>query len=57
MDRLMAAAANIAEVGLVRHQWEERPLVLPRLDTATSVRGCQGGAVGRAGWMDRGTPS
>jgi hypothetical protein len=29
---LMAPAAYVAEDGLVRHQWEERPLVLRRLD-------------------------
>jgi hypothetical protein len=29
---LMAPAAYVAEDGLVGHQWEERPLVLRRLD-------------------------
>jgi len=28
----MAPAAYVAEVGLVGHQLEEKPLVLPRLD-------------------------
>jgi len=28
----MAPAAYVAEDGLVGHQWEEKPLVLPRLD-------------------------
>ena len=28
----MAPAAYGAEDGLVGHQWEEKPLVLPRLD-------------------------
>jgi len=32
MDRPMAPAAYVAEDGLVGHQWEENPLVLPRLD-------------------------
>jgi hypothetical protein len=32
MEGLMAPAAYIAEDGLVGHQWEERPLVLRRLD-------------------------
>jgi len=32
MNRPMASAAYVAEDGLVRHQWEEKPLVLPRLD-------------------------
>jgi len=33
MDRPMAPAAYVAEDGLVGHQWKEKPLVLPRLDT------------------------
>jgi len=32
MDRPLAPAAYIAEDGLVGHQWEENPLVLPRLN-------------------------
>jgi len=32
MDRLMAPAVYVAEDGLVEHQWEEKPFVLPRLD-------------------------
>jgi len=32
MDRPMVSAAYVAEDVLVRHQWEEEPLVLPRLD-------------------------
>jgi len=32
MDRPMAPAAYVAEDGFVGHQWEEKPLVLPRLD-------------------------
>jgi hypothetical protein len=28
----MAPATYVAEDGLVRHQWEERPLILGRLD-------------------------
>jgi len=30
----MALAAYVAEDGLVSHQWEQRPLVLPRLDAS-----------------------
>jgi hypothetical protein len=33
----MAAAAYVAEDGLVRHQWEERSLVLRRLYRCPSV--------------------
>ena len=33
----MAPAAYVAEVGLVRHQWEERSLVLRRLDRCPCV--------------------
>jgi len=32
MERLMAPAAYAAEDDLVGHQWEEEPLILPRLD-------------------------
>ena len=32
MEGPMASAAYVAEDGLVRHQWEERPLVLWKLD-------------------------
>jgi len=32
MDRPMAPAAYAAEDGLVVHQWEEKPLILPRLE-------------------------
>jgi hypothetical protein len=31
MERSMAPATYVAEDDLVRHQWEERPLVLGRL--------------------------
>jgi len=41
MDRPMAPAAHVAEDGLVGHQWEERPLVLPRL--GPQCRGMLGG--------------
>jgi len=32
MDRPIAPAAYVAEDGLVEYQWEEKPLVLARLD-------------------------
>jgi len=32
MDRPMAPAAYVTEDGLVGNQWEEKPLVLSRLD-------------------------
>jgi len=41
MDRTMAPAAYVAEDGLFRYQWEEKPLTLPRLDT--QCRGMSGG--------------
>jgi len=45
MDRPMAPAAYVADDGLIGHQWEEKALVLPRLDP--SVGEFQGGEVGR----------
>jgi hypothetical protein len=44
----MAPAAYIAEDGLVRHQWEERSLVLGRLDRCPNVGELR---VGRQEWM------
>jgi hypothetical protein len=44
----MAPAAYGAEDGLVGHQWEERPLVLRRLD-APSVGECEGMETGVGG--------
>jgi len=42
----MAPAAYVAENSLVGHQWKEKPLVLPRLDS--QCRGMSGeGVVGR----------
>jgi hypothetical protein len=32
MEGPMAPATYVAEDGLVRHQWEERPLILWRLE-------------------------
>jgi len=32
MDRPMSPASYVAEDGLVGHQWEEKPVVLPRLN-------------------------
>jgi len=34
MDRAMALAAYVAEDGLVGHQWEDKPLILPRLNNS-----------------------
>jgi hypothetical protein len=46
----MAPAAYVAEDVLVRHQWEERPLTLLRLDAqCRGIRGCGGGRWGRWG--------
>jgi len=46
----MTPAAYIEEDGLVGHQSEEKPLVLPSLDTPT-VEECQGRVVGMgSGW-------
>jgi len=39
MDRPMTPAAYVAEDSLVWHQWEEKLLVLPRLDTPPPVKG------------------
>jgi hypothetical protein len=44
MVGLMAPAAYVAEDGLVSHQWEEKPLVLRRLNAP--VGECQGREVG-----------
>jgi len=53
MDRPMAPAAYVAEDGLVGHQWEEKPFVLPRLDPSPLPQ-CRGmsGQGGRKGWVD-----
>jgi hypothetical protein len=51
MEEPMALSTYVAEDGLVRHQWEERPLVLRRLD-AYSIGECQGGDTGvMGGWV------
>jgi len=39
MNRPVAPDAYVAEDGFVGYQWEEKPLVLPRL----SLGECQGG--------------
>jgi len=56
MDRLRAPAAYVAEDDLIGHQWEQKPLVLPRLDITPppSVGECQGSEAGRAWWLRRG---
>ena len=56
MDRPMALAAYIAEDGLVGHQWEEKPLVVPRLDIP-SVGECKVRESGIGGDWRGGTPS
>jgi hypothetical protein len=38
MEGPMAPAAYVAEDGLVGHQWEEKPLVIWRLDAPSLVR-------------------
>jgi len=49
MDRPMAPATYVAEDGLVGHQWEEKPLVLTRLDP--QCRGMSGREAGWSGWL------
>jgi len=51
MGRPMAPAVYVAEDGLVGHQWEEEPLVLPRLD-APAQGNVRGGR--KWGWLGRG---
>jgi len=46
----VSLVAYVAEVGLVGHQWEERPLVLRR-----SYAPVQGNAKARKEWVGRGT--
>jgi len=50
----MAPTAYVAEDGLVGHQWEEKPLVLPRLDP--HVGECQGRESGKGSGWGVGTP-
>jgi len=48
----MAPAAYVAGDGHVGHQWEDKPLVLSRVDLhPSSIELCQGGEAGRVGWM------
>jgi len=42
LDRPMAPAAYVAADGLVGHQWEEKPLVLPMLPPPPQCRGMLG---------------
>jgi len=60
----VAPDAYVAEDGLVGHQWEEKPLVLPRLDPqCRGISGAGGGCGGehpyrrRGGGWDRGLMS
>jgi hypothetical protein len=51
----MAPAAHVAEDSFVGHQWEERPLVLRRLDTqfrGMPGQGSRSGLVGEQGEGD-----
>jgi len=44
----MASAAFVAKNGLVGHQWEKNPLVLPRLNPlCRGISGWEGGVVGK----------
>jgi hypothetical protein len=47
MEGPMAPAAYVAEDGLVGHQWEERTLVVGRLDGEMPGQGGRGGWEGR----------
>ena len=49
MEGLMAPAVYVSENGLVRHQWEKRPLV-PREGSMPQSRRIQGQR-GRNGWL------
>jgi len=51
MDRPMALAAYVAEDSFVGHQWEEKPLVLPRLDPPPQCRVMSWWGGGN-GWVD-----
>jgi len=48
MVRPMARAAYIADDGLVGHQWEEKPLFQPRLDSQCRRMSER---EGRKGWV------
>jgi len=48
MDRPITPGAYVAEDGLVGHQWEEKPLLLPRLDP--QCMGMSGEMGSGAGW-------
>jgi len=50
MDRPMAPAAYEAERGLVGHQWEEKPLVLPGW-----IPQFRGVSEQEGGWLRRGS--
>jgi len=50
MRRPMTPAAYVAEDGLVGHQWDEKPLVLPMLDPP-QCKGMSGQGDGK-GWVD-----
>jgi len=51
MDRPISPAAYVAEDGLVGHQWEEKPLVLPRLDDPVQRNVRVGGREGLGVWI------
>jgi len=51
LDRPMTPAAYVAEDGVVGHQWEEKPLVLPRLDTPPPQCRGMSGQGGKKGWV------
>jgi len=51
----MAPAAYVAEDGLAGHQWEEKPLYLPKLDSPSAGE-CQGREEGKWGSWGGGTP-
>jgi len=46
----MAQAAYVAEDGLFGHQWEEKPLVLPRLNQCSGTSGWGGR---KRGWLGK----
>ena len=51
----MTTAAYVVEDGLIVHQWEEKPLVLARIDPLL-LRECQAREWGNGVWIGIGTP-
>jgi len=52
MNRFMALAAYVAEDDFFGHQWEEKPMVLPRFDPSPLQCKEMSGLGGRKGRVD-----